>query len=200
MNELTFDPDTHTYRLDGELLPSVSEIIAPLGNSAEEIGDLVEFRWEQAAERGVLLHALLADLLLGNEPEIPTDYEEYADSVRLFLDEHRLEPYAVEEPTYSERLGVAGTPDFVGLFDGTLAILDYKFVSQVAKTKVKAQLNLYADMVEEHGLFPEELLCVQFLPDGKYRLYPTARDTTEEDCCLQLYRLKQKRHPKGVIA
>lgn len=198
MTELTFDPDTHTYRLAGKLLPSVSEIISPLGNSEEN--DLLEMRLERAAERGTILHAALADLLSGDEPEVPSDYEKYMDGVRLFLDEHSLEPYAMEEPTYSERLWVAGTPDFVGLFDGELAILDYKFVSQVAKIKVKAQLNLYAEMTEEHGLFPDRLLCVQFLPGGDYRLYPTARDNTEADCCLQLYRLKQKRQPKGAIA
>ena len=84
-------------------------------------------------------------------------------------------------------------------FDGVLSILDYKFVAQIAKSKVKGQLNGYRIMYNELNVYPEQLLAIQFLKDGTYRIYPVAMDDTEFMLCYQLHQLKNKKTRKGKI-
>lgn len=198
--QVTLDRATHTYTLgDGRTLHSVSEIIAPLGPDISGTPEL-ELALDAAAERGTVLHRAV-ELLLSGEPEVdcPEAYGGYVDAIRLFLAEHTIVPLAVEQPMYSLAMGVAGTPDLLCEMDDVLTLIDYKFVAQMAKTRVKAQLNAYRLMYEEQGVMPDKLLAVQFLPSGLYRLYPVAQDTTEWELCLALHRLKSKKHPKGAI-
>ena len=196
---LLFHPESHSYTIEDRPVPSVSEIIAPYGDDIPENSSQA-LAVEAAAERGTVCHALLESFLKGDaDVEYPSSYTAYVQAIQLFLSEHDVLPAAVETPLYSARLGVAGTPDLLCEFDGTLALLDYKFVSQVAKTKVKAQLNAYRLMYEDNGVYVEALYAVQFLPDGAYRLYPVKIDDTEFLTALELHRLKNKKHARGRI-
>ncbi len=198
--QVTLDSATHTYTLDdGTKLPSVSEIISPLCPAFDAIPEM-ELVIDAAAERGTVLHKVF-ELLLSGETDVdcPDSYAGYIAAIRLFLAEHTIVPLAVEQPMYSLAMGVAGTPDLLCEMDDVLTLIDYKFVAQMAKTRVKAQLNAYRLMYEEQGVMPDKLLAVQFLPNGLYRLYPVAQDTTEWELCLALHRLKSKKHPKGAI-
>lgn len=198
VEELVFIEEGHQYMLGDTLLPSVSEIIAPLGADLDD-SDL-ELKLEAAAERGTTCHKILELYLNGDqEAEYPSEYEGYADGIRLFLAEHEIVPYAIEKPICSSELMVAGTPDLLCEYDGKLTVIDYKFVSQICKPKVKAQLNLYRKMLEEAGVFPEQLIAVQFLPDGLYRPYPVAASDAEYEACLQIYRFKNKKYARGKI-
>ena len=199
--QVTLDSATHTYTLDdGTKLPSVSEIISPLCPAFDAIPEM-ELVIDAAAERGTVLHKVF-ELLLSGETDVdcPDSYAGYIAAIRLFLAEHTIVPLAVEQPMYSLAVGVAGTPDLLCEMDDVLTLIDYKFVAQMAKTRVKAQLNAYRLMYEEQGVMPDKLLAVQFLPSGLYRLYPVAQDTTEWELCLALHKLKNKKHPKGAIA
>lgn len=193
----TFNEQDHTYWLDGKELMSASKLISPLG---EDIEEGLEDIFAAAAERGTILHAALANALVGVsiEDDLPDDYLPYWEAINLFLVEHEIEPIAIEEPIYSEALRVAGTPDILCRFDGKLALLDYKFVAQVAKTKAKAQLNIYTMMYEEQGVSPESLYIVQFMK-GAYRLYPVAIGREEVEACLKIRELKEKKHTRGRI-
>ncbi len=197
--EILFDAEKHEYIVNGEVVPCVSEIIAVYGKEIEE-GDDLENTIEAAADRGTVCHKVLEMLLKGREPEYPTAYEPYVEAIRLFLSEHTILPLAIEVPIYSELHGYAGTPDLLCYFDGTLTLLDYKFVSQIAKTKVKAQLNAYCKAYEEQNVYPDQLLAIQFLKDGTYRVYPVKYDDEEIEVALKLWDLKHKKHPRGLIA
>lgn len=204
MNEiqmtLVFEPVTHTYTVNGQPVPCISDVLAVYGPEADESSEQAQ-AVEQAAERGTICHAILEQAVHGFfDDEYPDAYEGYVQAIRLFLAEHRIQPIAAELPLYSERLGLAGTPDLLAMFDGQTALLDYKFVAQIAKTKVKAQLNGYRAIYEDNGVFVDALYAVQFLPDGTYRLYPVEQDDTELQAALAVYRLKQKKHPRGCIA
>lgn len=205
MDEFRFDPDTHTYFVNEKPVPSVTQLTDIYGSLNIQEGDDMELTLEAAAERGVLLHGYLEHRFKGGDREdyeLPAAYEGYADAVDLFLDEHRLEPILVEAPLYGEDQGVvfAGTPDFVGDFDGVLSILDWKFVSRVQKTKVGAQLSGYMSLCLSNDIFPEKLYCVQFLADGTYRLYPAGTKADGFYLCLEVYEEKGKKHPRGGIS
>ena len=198
-DEIVFDAEKHEYAVNGEIVPCVSDIIAVYGKEIEE-GDDLENTMEAAAERGTVCHKVLEMLLCGRDPEYPSAYEPYVEAIELFLAEHTILPLAIETPVYSRRYGYAGTPDLLCYFDGALTLIDYKFVAQIAKTKVKAQLNAYCKAYEEQGVYPDQLLAVQFLKDGTYRVYPVKYDDEELEVAVKLWNLKQKKHPRGMIA
>lgn len=203
--ELIFDANTHTYSLEGEILPSVTQLTDIYSTLSVRDDAPMELTMETAAERGTVLHAYLEHRIWGgsrDDFELPSSYATYADGVDLFLAEHSLVPYLTEEPMWGELDGIrfAGTPDFVGNFDGDLSILDWKFVSQVQKTKVGAQLSGYLSLCFNSDWFPEKLFCVQFLQDGTYRLYPAGTAADSFSLCLSVWREKFKRHPRGAIA
>lgn len=201
---LTFDPQTHTYRVNGETVPSVTQLASIFGTPPPEEGNDLELTIEAAADRGTALHAYLEHRLGGGDPddfELPDVCRPYADAVELFLSEHRLTPMLVETPLWGEVQNVcfAGTPDLVGEFDGQLSVLDWKFVSQLQKTKVGAQLSGYWELCAANDVFPEALYCVQFLPDGTYRLYPAGMRADDFHLCLEVFRAARKKHPRGAI-
>lgn len=198
MANFEFISDTHTYLLDGKPLMSVSELVNPL---AQDMGAVDELTLEAAAERGTTCHKLLELLLNGEdiEGEYPDEYQCYVDGIELFLSEHDITPLYIEQPIYSEELGLAGTPDLICLFDGEMAIVDYKFVSQVQKTKLGAQVTAYKAMCEDNGIDIDAMYIAHFLPTGKYRLYPVEDNRERLDLLLKLRAERQKKHARGRI-
>ena len=202
---LDYDPTRHEYRVDGKLVPSVTQLVAPLGQDYDEPDDMTESVLDAATERGTTMHEYLAWRLNGGtreEFELPDIYEPYADAVELFLYEHDICPFAIETPVCGAWRGVtyAGTPDLVGEFDGILSILDYKFVSQIAKSKVGAQLHGYRVLCEQNGVYPGDLYAVQFLNTGDYRLYCVGAGAADSlNACVEIYAQKTKKHPRGAI-
>lgn len=200
---IEFDEATHQYRVDGVQVPSVTQLVAPLGEDYDDPeDDRMELTIEAAADRGTTMHAYIAHRLAGGDPadfELPGAYLPYADAVELFLSEHQIAPLLIETPLPGG--GYAGTPDLICEFNAELAILDYKFVSSVAKSKVGAQLGGYRELAAENGIFVDRLYAVQFLPDGTYRLYPVDETKTKISftVCKTLYEIKTKKHPRGRI-
>lgn len=196
-----YDAETHTYTVLGHVVPSVTQLVAPLGEDYDEPDDLTEGVIDAATERGTIMHAYIAHRLTGGAPEdfeLPDAYSEYADAVERFLAEHDITPMLIETPLYS--IEYAGTPDLICEFDGVLSILDWKFVSQIAKSKVGAQLGGYRMLCELNKIFPEKLIAVQFTR-GSYRLYPAAPDAALQAFfdVRRVYALKTAKHPRGRI-
>ena len=169
--DIEFNEEKHQYLVDGVPVPSVTQLVAPLGEDFDEPDELMEQAIDAAADRGVTMHAYIAHRLSGGAPEdfeLPTVYAVYAEGVEQLLSEHTIVPLVVETPMPG--IGYAGTPDLVCEFDGAVAVLDWKFVSTIAKSKVGAQLAGYRDLCEVNGIFPDDLYAVQFTRDGSYRL------------------------------
>lgn len=199
VRKIVFDSEKHEYTVDGNLVPCVSDIIAVYGKDIDE-GDDLELLMDAAAERGTTCHYILASYLQGDvDVEYPSAYEPYVEAIRLFLHEHTIEPLSIETPVYCEKYGYAGTPDLLCMFDGALTVIDYKFVSQLTKTKVKAQLNAYGIAYEEQGIYPDELKAVQFLKDGTYHIYPVAYGDEELEAAVRVMKFKNKKHKRGEI-
>lgn len=199
---VAFDAEKHAYAVDGVQVPSVTSLVSPLGADYDEPDDAMEMVLDAATDRGTTMHAYIEHRLCGGEREdfeLPSIYETYADSVETFISDHEIVPMLIEQPLPGH--GYAGTPDLVCEFDGELAIVDYKFVSQIAKSKVAAQLCGYMELCETSEIYPEKLYAVQFMRDGKYRLYsvsiPFGRNAFEK--CLELYKIKNEKHPRGKI-
>lgn len=197
---MIFREADHTYWLDGVELPSVSEITSYLPD--DKFDDVDENILEVAADRGTEVHYLttLIDNGIDIDGEYPSNLQGYIGAYRLFLSEHDVSFFLTEQPIYSLAERYAGTPDRIGFVDGFVTVVDYKCVAQVNKPKVKIQTNAYKKAYEEmYGFAVERLLCLQLMPDGKYRLYEVAIDDTELNACLILWRATKKKHGRGRI-
>lgn len=200
---VTFDEATHTYTVDGKTVPSITQIVAPLGKDMDEPDELTELAIDNAAERGTAMHAYIAHRLRGGAPEdfeLPDAWQGYADAVELFLAEHPLTPLLIEEPLGCSLF--AGTPDLVCQIGEEVYILDWKFVSALAKSKVGAQLAGYAVLCERNDVFPDRLAAVQFLPDGTYRFYPVDTPRMAKTVffyCLIVHAYAGFKHTRGAL-
>ena len=122
--------------------------------------------------------------------------------MELFLEEHALSPIYIEKAWYGEVDGLtyAGTTDFYGGVNHTEAILDWKFVSQVDKHKVAAQLGAYARLLAANDKEVWSLGAVQFLP-GTYRYYHCTIESALAmfEPCLQLAKAKRVQFNKNSL-
>lgn len=172
---LTFDDATHTYSIDGVVVPSVTEITRFLHiDTVSAYADKGGGRWQRdrAADRGTRVHAYCADYDYGVLPDaIAPDCAKYVQAYIDFLRDYRIKEWAaVEVPLGYD--GYAGTLDRLGYIDGTLTLVDLKTGAHINKAALAAQLSGYLPLCFHNGLgLPRRLLGVQLLSTGKYRPY-----------------------------
>ena len=186
-SSLTSGP--YTYRIDGEAVPGVTRLAAIFGLPPEQDDALRTYIGRRLSGAG-----------RGRLPP-PGDCRPWAGSVERFLSEHRLVPIPLNVPLRCEARGVrfAGTPDFLGSFDGHLSILEWTCASRMQKTMTGARLSGYWELCAANDIFPEALYGVQFLPDGVYRIYPAGMKADDLFLCLDVYRAVHRKHPEGAI-
>jgi hypothetical protein len=168
---LTFDEGTHTYRLDGQVVPSVTQVIRPLFASSQP------FWKDEHRERGQKVHE--ATFLYDHDrlaPEaITDDIVGYVDAYRRFREETEWKPVFSECRVYSRRYRFAGTFDRIFLTPGPppgWVLVDIKTSKTVSKAAA-LQLAAYdiAALEEANaGVVIQEHYALHLAPDGKYRL------------------------------
>lgn len=120
---LTFEPETHTYRIDGQVVPSVTQILSEAG--------LVDGQWytEQSQHRGRLVHLMTAldDQNELNEEMVHGEYQGYLNAWRRFKAETKCEILAIEQRVYNCMYRYAGTTDrLVSMHSLVVELLDIK--------------------------------------------------------------------------
>ncbi len=148
LSPLTFDAVTHTYRLHGAPVPSVTQVLRASGYIAfyqdllEQIAEgtlpavdgvhaLVarRARLDEARDRGQRVHAALHYLLENDldDASIDDGIRGYLESGRQYLAAHVLEVCRAEMRVVSERHGYAGTLDLLAVHrDDRLFVGDFK--------------------------------------------------------------------------
>jgi len=158
---LTFYEEGHAYAIDGQDVPSVTEVLGELlpGHQADPY----------YLQRGQAVHAGAAIIIRGEslaedpDPRIAGQLE----AVRLFQREWKPEPVAVEMRVCSVRHMYAGTLDLVANIKGATAIFDWKASIEAA---VRYQLAAYAWAYAETtgAAIPRHGYVVQLKEDGNY--------------------------------
>ena len=128
MSVLTFDQDAHVYTLDGARVPSVTAILRAAG--LFDFSNIPPSILEAARRRGTACHAAIHYY---NENDLAADdfakdfpaYWPYLESWDRLMASGRLEPVLCEHRVASRARGYAGTFDWLGLFDGHAALMDY---------------------------------------------------------------------------
>lgn len=221
MAKLIFYDDVHRYEVDGEEMPSVSQISRFA--SREVYGEISQYKLDNACERGSAVHKATEILDKYKECEVTEDIETYLRAYVQFKKDFGVGDYvAIEKPLASENLKFAGTIDRILLITkefaekvlevckvdisdkiGKLAIIDLKSSSVVQKVLAKIQLNGYEKLVTENGIGEVGALFILHLEkNNKYKLIPFDINDTLFMSCLNLhneFRPKRKKKENNNV-
>lgn len=116
MARLIFFDDTHTYTVDGEEFPSVSEISRFA--SREVYGEVSQFNLDNACSRGSAVHKATEVLDKYGKCECDEDISPYIQAYVQFRKDFGIKDYAyIEKPLAHEELKYAGTIDRIYKID-----------------------------------------------------------------------------------
>jgi hypothetical protein len=170
------DEDTHTYSVDGRVVPGVTRVLEPLCSWEHVPPDVLERKGQLGTavhlathfdDKGTLDEASLSDEVLG-----------YVEAWRRFRREKRPTILLSERKVFHESPAFAGTLDREMALEGELTIGDIK--SGVKHRVHGVQLAAYA-LARKHeagwATFPRRL-GIYLAPDGRYELelYTRAND------------------------
>ena len=164
--ELTFEEDSHTYRLDGLIIPSVTTLMKPL--SEAYYGGIDAKVLGRAADRGTSVHSAI-DLycrfgIIDIEPEL----EGYFEAFKAWFKDYDVKPYATETRTYNKSLLYAGTVDMSCSEKGVDTLADFKTTAGFSSMLCGVQLEAYDRAQESHGVKYQNRAIIQLKKDGTY--------------------------------
>ena len=200
MAKLLFYDDAHKYTVDGEEVPSVSELTRFL--TREVYTDTPQFFMDGAAQRGTLVHKATEALDSYGTVECDDGIAPFVQAYVSFTKEHEPQWEKIEWPVCNHK-SYAGTVDRYGTLHGKKVILDIKTTANITglhKVLYRAQLNLYrlAVLIETDV---DELWILQLKKDGTYKLHQLDVDEPLAYACLTMHEAiknsKQKRRKKN---
>lgn len=163
---LEYDDDTHTYLVDGIIVPSVTKLLAEKFNKKYVNVDADTLR--KAAERGTMIHKAIEDSCKYEDIELIPEVRDF----RFLLKKYKYEVESNEIPVLFDLGGFtyAGRMDLVLKNDSGYAVADIKTTAVLDKEYLGYQLNLYRIGLEQsYGIKADKLFGVH-LRDGKRRM------------------------------
>jgi len=123
MNNLTFDEESHTYRVDGEIVPSVTQILKGAALTPSFRGGS-----GVAMTRGSFAHLATELDDKGELDEATVDPANlgHLEAWRKFKVESGIEILAIEERVYNDMYRYAGTLDRRVMYQGWESVIDIK--------------------------------------------------------------------------
>lgn len=193
MANLIFYDDTHRYTVDGEEVPSVSELTRFL--TREIYGDVNQYVLDAAAERGTKVHKAAEALDKFGSVEIDDDLVGYIKAYVSFLKDNKPVWSKVEWAVNNGTL-YAGTIDRYGEIGGRHGIVDLKTTANIDKghrVLYTAAQNLYRMAIEADNKV-EFLDILQLRKDGTYSLIELdIQDELAKACIVMHEALKKKK-------
>jgi hypothetical protein len=189
-----FDAESHTYSLNGEVLPSVTQILKAAGvtTSYDNVKDK-----EYYLTLGTYVHKAteLYDMNDLDPKSLTEDIEKYLDGWRKFVKDSEFKALMIEEQLAHPLYRYAGTLDRHGECFGELTTLDIKTGDSQPEHAI--QLAAYEELrCHAYEAEPAVRLVVQLKDDGSYRLYESESSHVEDLSmflsCLQVYNWKKE--------
>lgn len=187
MAQLVFSEDDHRYVVDGEEVPSVSQLTRFL--EREVYQDTPQHMMDMAANRGTKIHKATEALDKFGSVEIDDDLAPY---LKAYVDFSKAVKHEWEKIEWSVNNGsiYAGTLDRYGTMNDIPVIVDIKSTQNITalhKVLYTAQLNLYRLAAIKAGKQVEGLWVLQLKKDGKYRLLQLEINEPLAQACITMH-------------
>ena len=191
------DEDSNEY-------PSITTVLSILSEAGikawrtrvgEEEANRVSSR---AIKRGNKVHSMIENYIQNKEVDhsdlIST--QNFKD-IQPIIDDKLTKVYAIEKRMHSKHLGVAGTVDCVGEWDGQRAIIDWKTSAKFKKKEwvhsYFMQACAYSIMWEELTKQPITQLVVAIASDEGPQIFIEHRDNWDKDLISVINDYKQRK-------
>ena len=195
---LTFDAAKHEYRVNGAVLPSVTQVLRDFYDFSMVAPDVLEY----ARQRGVAVHKAV-QLDIDNdldEASVAPEISGYLEAWRNFRSQCGLRQAdfgEVERPMYHPTYKYAGTPDMTVCLYKRWTVLDVKATADLHPA-VALQLAGYRELVNantpkgQHKI--EQRCALRLMDNGTYRLqsYTDKGDWSVFLAALTVHRFKEQ--------
>jgi hypothetical protein len=180
---LEFEPQSHVYRVDGEPVPSVTQLLDDAGLTPD-YRVVAPAVLQHARHRGIHVDAC-CDLLDEGDLDWASVHPEavpYVEAWARFCAEVGYEPACGQVPLYHPTYGYAGTADSIGTLNGDWVVVERKATTRMSptyglQTAGYAQPGLWTAPPGGGPLSPvawptPARLGVQLKRDGSYLVVP----------------------------
>ena len=165
------DPDNNPYPSVTTVLSILSEdgIAAWRARVGEEEANRIS---TQASNRGTKVHEVIESYVANefNNAYMPNVMQMFYD-IKPIIDMSLTKVYALEAPLYSKHLGIAGTVDCIGVWNGKNSVIDWKTSKKLKKKEWISgyfmQCAAYAIMWEERTGMPITQLVTAVAVDNE---------------------------------
>ena len=168
-SELTFDEPTHTYAINGIILPSVTTLMKPLSNAYYNGIDFATL--QTAADRGTAIHNAIDNYNRFGIIDLPPELSGYMQAYTNWEHDNSPEVYATEYRLYHKYLRYTGTADMICSIRGEDTLIDFKSSVTVSDRLTAVQLTAYANALLSHKIKVAKAKIVQLRSDGEYKVY-----------------------------
>lgn len=183
---IQFDEKTHTYAVDGVVLPSVTHICRFLSYDYKS-----DRPWlaEAAARRGTAVHEACALIDYGEELEETPEIEGYLQAYRRFLADYQPDWELIEYPIGDLHLGCAGTLDRLGaLKDERIPVIVDIKTGALHEPYLRAQLSAYRilSIIENPARYSPHIYALKLSREGCYEFREIQFDPDLFMACVKL--------------
>lgn len=170
--ELEFIEGTHTYKLNGIVVPSVTTLMKPL--SQKVYGDTDPDVLARAAARGTAVHQACENYALFGIDDCPTEFAGYFEGFKKWWNKKKPVVLGTECRVYHKQHGYAGTCDLICQIGSAVTLVDYKTTATVNDMLCMVQLEGYSRAWESQGfkIDDREILHLQNIGDYSEHHYP----------------------------
>lgn len=200
---IDFDEAAHVYRVNGEVWPSVTQVLSRAGLiNFEGVPDHI---LKGAQARGTRVHRAMHYLTEGTLDESTVDDHDrgYVEAGKSFLRDSQFEVLQQETRLLHPKYRYCGTTDIVGWWRELPAVGDYK-TGDPDDVAADLQIAAYAEALRETPpvewfdftpTTPIQRVSIRLFKDGHYsaELYTNPRDFATFLACLTVVREQQRR-------
>ena len=122
--ELTFDEASHIYRLNGDIIPSVSKLMEPLKDQC--YGGISKRTLENAAIKGSAVHNSIENWIKFGIDDIPSEHRGYFNGFMEWWKQYKPRVFGSEVRIYHKLMRYGGTIDLLCEIGGLLELIDFK--------------------------------------------------------------------------
>lgn len=174
--ELTFDEASHIYRLNGDIIPSVSKLMEPLKDQC--YGGISKRTLENAANKGSSVHNSIENWIKFGIDDIPSEHRGYFNGFMEWWKQYKPRVFGSEVRIYHKLMRYGGTIDLLCEIGGLLELIDFKTTYTLLEMACGVQLEAYLNEMGTVWFLYHDLwkCCTHEIKDGKIHFYMACFD------------------------